>query len=75
MGILKFFTNGTWCPRPSTIEQAATPVGDRCLACGRPIEIDACGVSMIHMDGSAAAYRPWHLTCFRVSLGIEAAQI
>jgi hypothetical protein len=71
---MRFFTNGTWRPRLSTIEQIATPVGDRCLACGKPIEIDDCGVSMIHMDGSGDAYRPWHLACFRVSLGIEDAQ-
>jgi hypothetical protein len=77
--MLKFFTNGTWEPRSPEIERIATPVGDRCLACGKPIEPDDCGVSMIHsgvtFDAalSGDAYRPWHLACFRGALGIERA--
>ena len=69
---MKFFTNGTWRPRLG-LEQVATPVGEACLACGLPVEADDCGVSMVHMGevGIGAAYRPWHLACFRRSLGVE----
>lgn len=77
---MKFFTDGTWEPRSPEIERVATPVGERCLACGRAIEPDDCGVSMIHADASIGAalngdaYRPWHLVCFRAALGIEGAK-
>lgn len=72
--MMKFFTNGTWRPRLDAIAQIATPVGERCLACDAAIQADDCGVSMVHMDTSGNAYRPWHLACFRRSLGIENAQ-
>jgi hypothetical protein len=72
--MMKFFTNGTWRPRLDEIEQIATPVGESCLACGAAIQADDCGVSMIHMGAHGDAYRPWHLACFRRSLGIEGAQ-
>lgn len=68
--MMRFFTNGTWCPRLAAIE-VSTPVGERCLACGETIAAEDCGVSMLHMDGSYNAYRPWHLACFRTSLGVE----
>ena len=71
---MKFFTNGTWRPRLSTIVQIATPVGEPCLACGKSIEAEDCGISMIHMDGSGDAYRPWHLACFQFAIGIEGAK-
>lgn len=80
MSTMRFFTNGTWQPRSSEIEQIATPIGDRCLACSKAIEAGDCGVSMIHSDvtiGAALngdAYRPWHLACFRSALGIEGAE-
>jgi hypothetical protein len=76
---MKFFTNGTWSPRTPQIEQVATPVGDACLACGKTIGADDCGVLMIHADARMAdavsgdGYRPWHLSCFRRALGIEGA--
>lgn len=72
--MMRFFTNGTWRPRSSSIEQIATPIGECCLACGKAIKTDDCGISMIHSDVSGDAYRPWHLACFRDSLGIESAQ-
>jgi hypothetical protein len=74
---MQFFTNGTWSPRSPEIEQIETPVGEKCLACCRPIEVDDCGISMLHADAtvgdisSGDAYRPWHLACFRRALGIE----
>jgi hypothetical protein len=71
---MRFFTNGTWRPRLPSIEQIDTPIGQRCLACGAAITTDDCGISMIHADATGDAYRPWHLTCFRASLGIESAQ-
>lgn len=77
MSAMKFFTNGTWEPRSPEIDQVDTPVGEKCMACGKVIEPDDCGVSMIHSDamiGAALggdAYRPWHLACFRRALGIE----
>ena len=71
---MKFFTNGTWRPHLDAIDKFATPVGECCLACGAAIQTDDCGVSMVHMDTSGIAYRPWHLACFRRSLGIEGAQ-
>lgn len=79
-GAMRFFTNGTWEPRSPQIERIATPVGERCLACGKEIEAEDCGISMVHMDatigqiGSEDAYRPWHLACFRRGLGIEDGQ-
>lgn len=72
--MMRYFTNGTWQPRSLKIEQIPTPVGATCLACGRSIQADDCGVSMIHMDAGGDAYRPWHLACFRSSLGIEDAK-
>jgi hypothetical protein len=75
--MMKFFSNGTWQPRSAEIEQIDTPVGERCLACGKAIEADDYGVSMIHMDVplssalSGDAYRPWHLACFQRALGIK----
>ena len=68
---MRFFTNGTWRPVAAEIVEIATPVGARCLACGAAIQAEDCGVSMVHMDGSGDAYRPWHLACFRKALGIE----
>lgn len=68
---MKFFTNGTWRPRSSAIVEIPTPVGECCLACGEVIRVDHCGVSMVHMGTNGDAYRPWHLACFRDSLGIE----
>lgn len=70
---MRFFTNGTWRPRLE-IEQIDTPVGESCLACGAAIQADDCGVSMIHMSAHGDAYRPWHLACFRRSIGIEGAE-
>ena len=70
---MRFFTNGSWQPRSSTIAEVPTPIDDACLACGEAIQADDCGVSMIHMDESAEVYRPWHLACFRRALGIEGA--
>ena len=72
--MMKFFSNGTWSPRAKEIAEIPTPVGESCLACGAAIGADDCGVSMVHMDASGNAYRPWHLACFRRSLGIESAQ-
>lgn len=72
--MMRFFTNGTWRPRSAVITEIPTPVGERCLACGEAIATEDCGVSMVHMDASGNAYRPWHLACFRRSLGIEGAQ-
>ena len=69
--MMKFFSNGTWRPRAQEIVEIPTPVGECCLACGKPIQVDDCGVSMVHMDASCNAYRPWHLACFRDALGIE----
>ncbi len=75
--MMKFFSNGTWEPRSPEIEQVETPIGECCLACGKAIEPDDCGVSMIYSDTtigavlSGDAYRPWHLACFRRALGIE----
>ena len=69
---MKFFTNGTWRPRVTTIDEVPTPVGATCLACGHAIQTDDCGVLMIHVDASGDAYRPWHLVCYRAALGIEA---
>jgi hypothetical protein len=71
---MKFFTNGTWRPRSQQIAQIATPVGERCLACGHSIQADDCGVSMVHMGASGDAYRPWHLACFHDALGIDRAK-
>ena len=70
---MRFFTNGTWRPRLDAIAQIPVPVGECCLACGKAIQADDCGVSMAHMDTSGDTYRPWHLACFRRSLGIEDA--
>ena len=72
--MMRFFTNGTWRPRLAAMAEIPTPVGESCLACGGAIAADDCGVSMVHMDSSGDAYRPWHLACFRASLGIESAQ-
>lgn len=72
--MMKFFSNGTWRPRPDEIAKIPTPVGERCLACDVAIQADDCGVSMVHMGEGGNAYRPWHLTCFRRSLGIEETQ-
>ena len=72
--MLRFFTNGTWRPRSSAIEQIKTPVGARCLACNKAIEADDCGISMIHSDTVGDAYRPWHLACFHESLGIDGGE-
>ena len=72
--MMKFFTNGTWRPRLEAIQQIPTPVGESCLACDAPIAADDCGVSMIHMGVDGDAYKPWHLACFRRSLGIEGAK-
>ena len=69
--MMKFFSNGTWSPRVKEIAKIPTPVGESCLACGAAIQADDCGVSMVHMDASGNAYRPWHLACFRDALGIE----
>ena len=69
--MIRFFTNGTWRPRLAAIAEIPTPVGASCLACGEAIAAEDCGVSVVHMDVSGDAYRPWHLACFRVSLGIE----
>jgi len=68
---MRFFTNGTWRPRLREIAEVPVPVGEHCLACSQPIEADDCGVSMEHADESGTAYRPWHLSCFRRTLGIE----
>ena len=72
--MMKFFSNGTWRPRLDEIAQISTPVGESCLACGMAIQAEDCGVSMVHMGESGNAYRPWHLICFRRSLGIEGVQ-
>ena len=72
--MMKFFSNGTWRPRAREIAKVPTPVGEHCLACGAAIQAEDCGISMVHMDASGDAYRPWHLACFRRSLGIEDAQ-
>lgn len=69
--MMRFFTNGTWRPRSTAIAEIPTPVGECCLACGAAIGADDCGISMVHMDASGDAYRPWHLACFRDALGIE----
>lgn len=71
---MRFFSNGTWRPAAPEIEEVPTPIGERCLACDAAIQDGDCGVSMVHMDVSATAYRPWHLACFRRALGIEGAQ-
>jgi len=71
---MRFFTNGTWRPRLTAIEEIPAPVGERCLACGAPICTDDCGISMVHMDASGDTHRPWHLACFRAALGIEGAK-
>lgn len=71
--VMRFFTNGTWRPRSVAIVEIPTPVGEPCLACGTAIEAEDCGISMVHMDVGAHAYRPWHLACFRRALGIEGA--
>ena len=71
--MMKFFTNGTWYPRLPVTAQIQTPVGEDCLACGAAIHLDDCGVSMIYMSTCGDAYRPWHLACFRRSLGIDGA--
>ena len=70
---MRFFSNGTWRPRSSLIMEIPTPVGEPCLACDETIQADDRGVSMVHMDVRADAYRPWHLACFRRALGIEEA--
>lgn len=69
--MMKFFSNGMWRPRVDTIEEISVPIGERCLACGRALQADDCGVSMIHLDVSSSSYRSWHLACFQVALGIE----
>ena len=69
--MMRFFTNGTWRPLSLAIEEIPTPVGESCLACGKPIDAEDCGVSMVHMSESGDAYRPWHLGCFHKDLGIE----
>ena len=69
--MMKFFSNGTWSPRSCAIEEIPTPVGETCLACGKSIDAEDCGVSMVHMSASGDAYRPWHLACFHDALGIE----
>ena len=71
---MRFFTNGTWRPRLREIAEIPVPVGECCLACRRAIQADDCGVSMIHMDASELAYRPWHLACFQSALGIAGAE-
>jgi hypothetical protein len=71
--MMKFFSNGTWRPRAAEITEVPTPVGESCLACGAAIQPDDCGVLMVHMDRRGDAYRPWHLSCFQRSLGIEGA--
>ena len=72
--MMRFFSNGTWLPRVREIAEIPTPVGERCLECGAAIQVDDCGVSMLHMDVRDVAYRPWHLACFREALGIENAE-
>ena len=71
---LKFFTNGTWYPRYSVMAQVKAPVGESCLACDKPIEAEDCGVSMIHSDAKGDAYHPWHLVCFRASIGLAVSE-
>lgn len=71
--MMKFFTNGTWRPHVRLAE-IPTPVGESCLACGKEIQPDDCGISMVHMDTSGDARRPWHLSCFQAGLGIEGAK-
>ena len=72
--VMKFFSNGTWRPSVREIKEIPTPVGESCLACDTAIQSADCGVSMVHMGESGNAYQPWHLACFRRSLGIEGAQ-
>lgn len=67
---MRFFTNGTWRPRFPAIAEIPTPVGDACLACGEAIQPDDCGVSMVHLDDTSSAHRPWHLACFRHAIRI-----
>ena len=71
---MKFFTNGTWKPRLSSIPQVPTPVGEACLLCDAAIEVDDCGLMIIHMGPDGDAYRPQHLGCFRAAIGIEDAR-
>lgn len=72
--MMRFFTNGTWRPSSPEIKEIPTPVGERCLACNAAIQDGDCGVSLVHMDASGDAYRPWHLACFRNDLGIGKAE-
>lgn len=67
----RFFSNGTWRPRLRAIEEVPTPIGECCVACGGRIQIDHCGVALMHADAEGEEYRPWHLACFRRAIGIE----
>lgn len=68
--MMRFFTNGSWRPR-GTIAESPTPVGEACGACGAAIQVDDCGVLLVHVDDGGDAHRPWHLACLRRVLGIE----
>ena len=68
---MRFFTNGTWRPRDPEIKEVPAPVGESCLSCASPIGEEDCGLLIVHMGAQGDAYRPWHLACFRRSLGIE----
>lgn len=54
------------------IPQVDTPVGEACLRCGVPIKAGDVGILMPHTLDLDCVEKPWHISCFRAALGIEA---
>lgn len=66
---MKIFGRSIGCGH--CIPQVDTPVGETCTYCSAPIKEGDVGIVMPHV-GATVEERPWHITCFRSALGIEA---
>jgi hypothetical protein len=52
------------------ITEVATPIGEPCLSCNVAIKEGDVGLIMPHV-GETVEEKPWHITCFRLALGIQ----
>ena len=70
---MDWFGDSWGAPVCAPLDHTETPVGEKCLACGKPIATTDQGVIVPYVGDHAdfCLNEPWHLQCFLDNLGIE----
>lgn len=68
---VRWFGQSWGAPICDPDDHAPTPVDAPCARCWEPLDADARGVLIPHLEPDGFRERPWHINCFLESIGVS----